>query len=157
MKGHLSDEQWAAAVLDEKDAATAQHLSECPGCRAELISAAAAVDAARTHTREITELPEAFWRKQREAVHARVERRDIAPSWKRWVWVTATIMLILCASIMLSHNSTPSVQSVASTDADDELLLSVQQAIQSDLPHALRPAALLTSEIDRAEAMRRTP
>jgi len=34
----------------------------------------------------------------------------------------------------------------------DALLLSGQQSIQSGLPEALRPAALLTQEIDREEA-----
>jgi hypothetical protein len=66
-------------------------------------------------------------------------------------------MLILLASTLLSRNNAPPAPSVAQTDPDDALLLSVQQSIQSDVPQALRPAALLTAEIDRASVSRRHP
>jgi hypothetical protein len=66
-------------------------------------------------------------------------------------------MLILLASSLLSRNNAPSTQAAAQPDPDDALLLSVQQSIRSDLPQALKPAALLTAEIDRAQAARRNP
>ena len=66
-------------------------------------------------------------------------------------------MLILLASTLLSRNSAPPTQAAAQPDPDDVLLLSVQQSIRSDLPQALRPAALLTAEIDRAQAAHRNP
>jgi predicted anti-sigma-YlaC factor YlaD len=157
MNGHLNDEQWAAAALNEIDAATAEHLAECAACRAELSSGSAAVGAAREQGRRMAELPEAFWRRQRQAIHSRLERGDFTRPWKRWVWATATLVLVVLASTMLSRNGAPPVQSTAQTDPDDALLLSVQQSIDSDLPQALRPAALLTEELGRAAAARRTP
>ena len=101
--------------------------------------------------------PEAFWQQQREGISTRVAARDFTHPWRRWIWVTATVMLILLASTLLSRNGAPPIQTAAQTDPDDALLLSVQQSIRSDLPQALRPAALLTQEIDRAAAPRRNP
>jgi len=157
MNGHLNDEQWAAAVLNENDEATAKHLAECATCREEVRSFAAAAATAQEQARQALEQPETFWRRQREGISTRVAERGFAEPWKRWIWVTATVTLILLASTLLSRNSAPPVQTVAQTDPDDALLLSVQQSIRSDLPQALRPAALLTQEMDRAEAARRNP
>lgn len=156
MNGHLSDEQWVAAVLHDNDEMTAKHLAECPTCRKEVSTFVAAAGVARAEARQMLELPEAFWRRQREGILARVAAYDFAYPWKRWIWVTATLMLIFLASTLLSRNSAPPLQTAAQPDPDDALLLSVQQSIQSNLPHALRPAALLTREIDRA-ATRRNP
>ena len=157
MNGHLSDEQWAAAVLSQNEVAALKHLAECATCREEVNSFVAAAGAAQAQARKVVEQPEAFWRRQRESISHRVITRDFTNPWKRWIWVTATVMLILLASTLLSRNSAPVVQTTAQTDADDALLLSVQQSIQSDLPRALRPAALLTREINRAEVARRNP
>ena len=157
MSGHLNDERWAAAVLNENDEATARHLEECATCLEEVRSFVMVAGAARAQARQVVEQPEAFWRRQRESISARLAARDFTHPWKRWIWVTATVMLILLASLLLSRNSAPPVQTAAQPDPDDALLLSVQQSIQSDLPQALRPAALLTQEINRAEAARRNP
>ena len=157
MNGHLNDEQWAVAVLREHDEATARHLGECAACRNELTSVSAALDAARRQTHGAAELPEVFWRRQRESIDARRKHYEFTYPWRRWVWVTATITLILLASAVLSRNTAPPAQTAASTDADDALLLSVQQSIATEVPRALRPATLLTEEMGRAEAARQTP
>lgn len=157
MSGHLNDEQWAAAVLHENDDTAAKHLAECATCREEVRSFAAAAGTAQAQARQLQGQSEAFWRQQRESISARMAARDFIHPWKRWIWVTATVMLILLASTLLSRHSAPPVQTAAQPDPDDALLLSVQQSIRSDLPQALRPAALLTAEIDRAEAARRNP
>jgi len=157
MNAHLNDEQWTAAVLNESDEAAAKHLAECAACREELSAFAAAADSVRAQARQVAEQPEAFWRLQRECINGRLAARDFVHPWKRWVWVTATVTLMLLASTLLPRNAVPPVQTAAQTDPDDALLLSVQQSIQSDVPQALRPAALLTQEMDRATASRRNP
>ena len=157
MNGHLNDEQWAAAVLNENDEAAAKHLAECATCREEVKSFAAAASVAQAQARKVVDQPEAFWQRQREGISTRLAARDFTHPWRRWIWVTATVMLILLASTLLSRNSAPPIQTAAQTDPDDALLLSVQQSIRSDLPQALRPATLLTQEIDRAAASRRNP
>ncbi|MGO8787489.1 MAG: hypothetical protein ACLQVL_08910 [Terriglobia bacterium] len=157
MSGHLSDEQWAAAVLRETDDETAKHLAECAACREEVSAFAVAADAAQSQSRKAMEQPESFWGRQREDIGVRVAARDFTHPWRRWIWATATLTLIVLASMLLSRNAAPPAQSAAQTDPDDALLLSVQQSIRNDLPRALRPAALLTREINRAQAARRRP
>ena len=157
MNGHLNDEQWAAAVLKENDEAVAKHLADCVTCREEVQSFLATMGTARAQSRQVAEQPESYWRQQREGISARLEARDFTHPWRRWIWVTATMMLILLASTLLSRNNAPPAQAAAQPDPDDALLLSVQQSIRSDLPQALRPAALLTAEIDRAQAAHRNP
>jgi len=157
MNGHLNDEQWAAAALQEIDEPVARHLADCPACRGELASFARAAETARAWTRSAAEQPEAFWTRQRTGIRARFEAREQLRPWKRWVWVTATVTLILVAATLLSRKPPQPVRTIAQPDPDDALLLSVQQSIRSDLPAALRPAALLTREIDRNEARQHNP
>ena len=157
MNGHLSDKQWAAAVLNENDESAAKHLRECATCRDELRAFAAAVDAHKAHLREESEQTEAFWWRQRESISTGMAARDFSHPWHRWIWVTAAVTLIVLSSALLSRNKVLPPQSAAQADSDNALLLSVQQSIQSDVPKALRPAALLTVEISRAQASRRNP
>jgi anti-sigma factor RsiW len=157
MSQHLSDEQWAAAVLNESNEAAVRHLAECANCHEEVRSFAAAANVRQAQARNLLEQPEAFWRQQREGINKRVAARDFTHPWKRWIWVTATVMLILLASTLLSRNSVPPIQTAVQPDPDDVLLRSVQRSIHSNLPQALRPAALLTQEIDRASTTRRNP
>ncbi len=157
MNGHLSDEQWSGAVLHENDAAVINHLAECAACREEVESFAVVAVAIEAQAREAAERPEAFWQRQRESISHRLRARDFAHPWRRWVWITATVTLILLSSTLLSRNDAPPAPAQAQTDPDDVLLLSVQQSIHSDLPQALRPAALLTQEMDRAASARHNP
>jgi hypothetical protein len=156
MNSHLSDEQWAAA-LEESGAANLDHLRECTDCREEMKLLAEVMGEARAEIRGATEQPDAFWRKQREGISARLAAGKFYPPWKRLVWVTAAFTLVLLATTLLSRNRAPSLPETARTDPDDALIWSVQQSIRSDLPRALRPAALLAQEIDRAAASRRNP
>jgi predicted anti-sigma-YlaC factor YlaD len=157
MNGHLNDEQWAAAVLNESNDAAAKHLADCPTCREEVRSFAGVASTAQAQVRKAAEQPEAFWQRQREGIRIRLAARDFTHPWKRWAWVTATVALMVLASTLLSRNGAPPLQTAVQTDPDDALLLSVRQSIQSDLPQALRPAALLTQEIYRAEAAHKNP
>lgn len=157
MNGHLDDEQWAAAALGQSAKATVDHLSECAACSEEVNSLTVALGGAREEIRRAVERPESFWSQQREGITTRLASRERHPPWKRLVWVAATVTLILLASAFLSRNIAPRLPATTHTDPDDALMLSVQQSIRSDLPQALRPAALLTQEIDRAAASQRNP
>jgi hypothetical protein len=155
MNGHLNDEQWATVLSKNTDDTAAQHLSQCSACAEELQSFAAVVGAARAEAKKSVEQPEAFWLRQREAIGNRVAACDFTHPWKRWMWVTATMMLILLACTLISRKSVQPTTAAARPDADDALLMSVQQSIRSDVPQALKPAALLAQEIDRAQMGRR--
>jgi hypothetical protein len=142
-------------LAQANDEAAAKHLAECATCRAEASALNAAVGLAKARRRQTADLPDARWRKQREAINARLPAGESALPWKRWAWVGATAMLILLASTLLSRNTPPRSPAVAPADPDDALLHSVQQSIRSELPRALKPASLLTKEIDGAEAANR--
>ena len=157
MSGHLTNEQWEGIVLHQNDASAQEHLAGCATCRGEVNAFLAAASAAQAHQRKAMEQPEAFWQRQREHILARVANRDFAHPWRRWIWVTATVMLVLLASTLLTRHTTPHLQPAPPSDPDDALMLSVQQSIHSDLPQALRPAALLTQEMDRVGNTRRNP
>lgn len=154
---HLSDEQWAAAVLNQSGAAVPDQRSGCVACREEVELLAEAMGIARAEIDHAADRPESFWRQQREGITTRWAARLPHPPWKRWVWVTAAVMLVLVATTLLSKRTPPRLPEASRTDPDDALLLSVQQSIRSDLPQALRPAALLAQEMDRAAAWRRSP
>jgi hypothetical protein len=156
MSGHLSDEQWAAAALHESEEAVADHRSECPACQEELRLWAEAIAGARAEILGAAEQPESFWRQQRTRLAARLAGREFHQPWKRLVWVTVTVTLVLLASALLSRNNARPFPK-GRTDPDDALLLSVQQSIQSDLPQALRPAALLAREMSHAAETRGNP
>ncbi len=156
MSGHLSDEQWAAAVLDESGEAVANHLRECAACREEVSSFADAIGGARARIRKASEQPESFWREQREGITTRLADRVFHQPWRRFVWVTAAVTLVLLATTLLSRNTAPPLPK-AQADPDDALMLSVQKSIRSDLPQALEPAALLAKEIDYAAETRGNP
>jgi len=157
MNDHLSEESWAAAVLDPSDPAVAEHLQGCAECRAEVSSFTEAINAARAVTLRAAERPESFWRAQRLAITERTVNRTFPSPWKRLAWVAATVILVVLSTTVVSRRNTPSLRTrTTRVETDDALLLSVQQSIQSDLPQALEPAELLTEEINRAAVSRKS-
>jgi hypothetical protein len=157
MTGHLSDGQWAAAVLKESEESAAKHLADCATCRDEVRAFAAALGAAQAQSRQASDQPEAFWHRQHKLIGARLAAGDFIHPWHSWIWVTATVILVVVASVLLSRNNVRPAQSAAQAESDDALMLTVRQSIQSDVPQALRPAALLTLEINRAQAAHTIP
>jgi len=155
MNGHLSDEQWAAAVLDPAGGTVAEHLRECADCREEMSSFERPISKVRAEIHRASERPESFWIKQRHAICARAAQHRFPPPWKRLAWCAATVVLVLLSTTVLSRRNAPPLRTeTVDADPDDALLLSVQQSIRSDLPQALRPAALLAQEINQATVVR---
>lgn len=101
MNSHLSDEQWAAAVLRESGTVNIDHLSECAPCREEVHLLAEVIGEGRAEIHRATEQPDSFWRQQREGISTRLATHEFNPPWKRLVWVTATFTLILLATSLL--------------------------------------------------------
>jgi len=155
MNVHLSEESWAAAVLDPNDREAAEHLRECPACRQEISSFMGAIAGGRSETLRAADRPESFWREQRAVISTRIAHHTSPLFWKRSAWVAATVILVLVSTTLLSRRNTTSLRPESSgSDPDDVLMMSVQQSIQSDVPQALRPAALLAREINQAVVVR---
>ena len=101
------------------------------------------------NARSMTEQPEEFWERQRIAIWGRIsaaERKSVA----RWpVLAAATGTLILAFLLAFSGHRPPAPTPQAKVDPDHELLLNVEQTMQSDGPEALQPAALLAEEMEQ--------
>jgi len=97
--------------------------------------------------RTAAERPEWFWHRQRGGVHER-----IAASQRSWpaltaVWAGAAALLVLAFALLRGTPAPQPVQAQAQTDSDQQLLVGVEQVMQSEVPEALAPSALLASEI----------
>ena len=61
--------------------------------------------------------------------------------------------LALLATTLLRHGRTPAPPAtLAQTVSDQELMIAVEQAVQTDVPDALAPAALLADEISNSQS-----
>jgi hypothetical protein len=145
MNNHLSDEQLAASALGESDKMTALHLQECLQCRGEIASLNGFLSAWVRDVAAGVGASDDFWRRQREAIAARLAPRPRVP-WKNWAWATAALTLIVLAAMFYRPHPRP----VSTPPADDNvLLLSVETSLATEVPEALEPVTLLTQEIDR--------
>ena len=104
--------------------------------------------------RTATERPEWFWMRQQAAIRGRVaeQRHWLRPAMS---WA-ATMALFVFAFLLLRGQPAQPVQQ-AHTDQDQELLVAVEQAVQSDVPDSLEPAALLANEIGNSSSHAFTP
>lgn len=96
--------------------------------------------------RSATERPSWFWQKQQAAIRGRVAAKH---DWFRplTTWAGALALIVL-ALLLLDSGPTPAHKAVqAQADPDQELLVAVESAVDSELPAALEPAALLANEI----------
>jgi hypothetical protein len=154
MSSHLPDEQLVASALGESDRATALHLHECSQCREEIQSLRGAIGVWIKEIDRGSGASEAFWRRQREAIAARLARRTLQRPWKHVAWATATLTLVLLAASVFHRHPSPAGNK-APVD-DNALLLSIHSSVTSDVPRALEPATLLVQEIARADEARPT-
>jgi len=104
------------------------------------------------------EQPELFWASMRTRVAARIREPH---SHKGLGWaatlaaVGAMVVFVAVPSHTPQHNPTPTakIQPANSSANDDEALLqSIAETTNSDVPNALAPATVLTSEMDRGLA-----
>jgi hypothetical protein len=94
------------------------------------------------------ERSEMFWQRQQAAIRSRIaiDQASRRP-WVGFVWVTVASLLLL-ASLAI-HSSPPLPKATQQIDPDQQLLVSVEQAIHSGVPQALEPAAMLADEISQ--------
>jgi len=93
-----------------------------------------------------TEHPDAFWEWQHKEIRNRIAAGPVPSSTPTVaVWVGALAMVLLAVFLLHSNPTPPS--SKAQSDPDQELLIAVEQTVQSGVPHALEPAAMLADEI----------
>lgn len=143
MQAHLTEEQLFESLLEARDAATLQHLAACPACSGELDRLRRATSALRDSARAQAEQPEGFWARQRTSAASRLSGRPAHPL----TWAAAVAAAVLAA--MLLQEPRPVAPATPAPDPDQALLVSVEQAVNRQVPQALAPAALITQEIAR--------
>jgi hypothetical protein len=100
-----------------------------------------------------TERPEWFWKKQQAAIRERVRARRRS-AWRLLPACAGVLGLALLATTLLHHGRTPAPPAAPQAQAvsDQELMIAVEQAVQTDVPDALAPAALLADEISNSQS-----
>jgi predicted anti-sigma-YlaC factor YlaD len=146
MKAHLSEEQWAEVLTSGAEDAAAEHLAECGACRGEVERMRAALGGFGAAARADAERPEGFWTWQRRAIRARLEHGPART--QRLAWASALVLLVLMA-VALHFQAQPE-RLATRYDPDEALLVDVERTVRSNGPSALRPATLLSWEMDQA-------
>lgn len=145
MPGHLSEEQWNAAMLGAANDAVRGHIENCAECQAEERELEGAFATLRDSLSRESERPDAFWQRQRAMISARLSLQRLIA--RQLVWATAVAVVALAATMLL-RQAPPA--HVGAPDPDQALLMDVDRSVDSGIPEALAPAALLTQEISRA-------
>ena len=143
MEGHLSDSQLFESLLGNAGPGAEMHLATCAECRGRLERLRSAVSALRGSAHVAAEKPDAFWTRQRSAAASRVSGRAASPL----TWAAAVAAAVLAA--MLLQEPRPVAPAMPFPDPDQALLVSVERAVNRQVPQALAPAALLAQEISR--------
>jgi len=105
--------------------------------------------------RAITEHPDSFWQRQEAQIRERIVASGRQPVWTAKAWVAAFALVVL-AILLLNRGLAPQ-PSRSDSDPDQELFLAVEQAVHSDVPEALAPAAMLADEINNNVRSSSTP
>lgn len=109
-----------------------------------------ALEALPAWARTAAARPDAFWERQQVDIRKRIARLPRRSSTQAaTAWAGALAMLLL-AIFLLSDSPAPRPSS-AQNDPDQELLIAVEQTVQSGVPYALEPAAMLAEEINRSQ------
>ena len=151
---HISDGDLAETLRDPS-ALSNPHLQRCPSCRTDLERIRGSVDVLRSAANAAVSKPEDFWQQQQRAILTLIDsqRAQVLAAIPRLAFAAAAVILGI-ASLLLSTAPDPAPQ--AKNDADHELLIAVERALQSDGPAALEPATLLTHEISQDTSLNST-
>lgn len=143
MQAHLTEKQIFESLLEARDASALEHLAACSACSGELDRLRRATSALRDSARALAERPEGFWTRQRSSAASRISGRAASPL----TWAAALAAAVLAA--LLLQEARPAPPAMPAIDLDQALLVSVERAVNRQVPQALAPAALLTQEISR--------
>ncbi len=96
-------------------------------------------------TSEAAEQPDCFWQRQRIEIRSKISAYEKLSS--RAVMTLASAVALVLIGAVLIRPVSPATPVTPQPDPDQELLMSVEHAVGSDVPAALEPAALLSDEI----------
>jgi hypothetical protein len=152
MTQHLSDKDLLEILLDRSPGFNA-HLATCSSCRAERKRMRHVLGELPALTRIVAQNDDAFWEQQRTAIWAKIDSVD-ARKFPVLAWASAAAVLV-AATLLFSI--APSVPPRAQADSDHELMIQLERTLQSEVPVALEPAALLAREITENSQLNSPP
>ena len=101
--------------------------------------------------RSAVQRPETFWQSQQAAIQTGIASRSMGSlfSMRALARACALVLLVFALALLRTGPNPMSVpaQTQSSPDPDQELLVAIEQAVQSDGPASLEPAALLAEQI----------
>jgi hypothetical protein len=113
------------------------------------------LDALPEWARAAADRPNAFWECQQVEIRKRIARAPQRSSTQTvTAWAGAFAMVLL--AILLLRDSPAPGPPRAQSDPDQELLVAVEQSVQSGVPQALEPAAMLAEEINNSRPISRS-
>lgn len=93
--------------------------------------------------------PDAFWERQQLEIRRRIAAVPERSSTRIVTAWAGAFAVVLLATFLLNSGSAPR-PSRAQSDPDQELLVAVEKMVDSGVPQALEPAAMLADEINRS-------
>jgi hypothetical protein len=142
MTQHLSHEDLLEVLLDRSSGFNT-HLATCSSCRAERERMSRVLGELPALTHIVAQNTDAFWEQQRASIWARID--SVEPGkFPVLAWASAAAVLVAATLVL---NSAPTVPPRAEADSDHELMIQLERTLQSEVPAALEPAALLAREI----------
>ncbi len=138
---HLDEEQFAAVIAGEADEEAQKHALHCYECSVEVERMRQFLGEFRQAISAVAERPRRF-----QPVQLPVTR------WRMALAAAAMACLILVAGVLLQSAkrrdvgpAAPIQQQAQKEDADDQLLLEIDQDISRSSPRALEPASLIVA------------
>jgi hypothetical protein len=125
---HMSDEALTEMLLEDDERYLRKRLAHLP----EALRAAA-------------DKPESFWQRQRASIRTRMVAAK--PASASLVGVRVAAAALVLAALFLLQSAPAPVPPRTPIESDQQLLLSVERSVHSDVPEALEPAALLADDV----------
>jgi len=142
MTQHLTDEELSELLLDRSPGFN-PHLATCSSCRAEQERMRRVLGELPALTHIVAKNTDAFWELQRASIWANID--SVGPrKFPALAWASVAAVLV-AATLLISI--APTVPPRAQADSDHELMIQLERTLQSEVPAALEPAALLAREI----------
>jgi hypothetical protein len=134
------------------DLAAEHHIANCQPCQTKRDRVEDALRQFAAANREYANRPETFWELQAARIRS-VNKDSDARSRLTLSLVPSLVILLLAAFAILGRAPglrpvVPPIAAAPQVDADHELLLEVERAIQTDTPLALEPVTLMVDESD---------
>ena len=147
IRPHLSEAELADFISDPSRG-LGTHLEICDSCLNEVARLRETVAGMKA----TADRPEEFWYRQRTAIRNQIAAMPAQPTAisHRLAWVPLFALVVLAAILLTGGTpAPPPMATQAAVDPDHELLVAVEQVMQSNGPDALEPATYFIQQISQ--------